>query len=64
MAEAIKVLRKRGAINREINQSVKSVMQLILDLREQKAAAKRLLISSIESVSEAVTNSDEALAAA
>jgi len=45
MAQPIKVIEKRGAVNRKINESVKNVMQLILDLREEKAAAKRLLLT-------------------
>lgn len=36
MAETIRTLQKRGAKNREINESLKEVMQLIKTNREKK----------------------------
>lgn len=37
MAEVVRTLRKQGAKNREINESMKEAMKLILEKRQQKA---------------------------
>jgi len=53
MAQPIKVIEKQGAKNRKINEAVKNVMQMILDLREEKAAAIRAQLALDETLATA-----------
>jgi hypothetical protein len=52
MPETVRVLRKQGAKNREMNQSIKDVMKLILENREkakqEQINTKKTMISSSE----------------